>query len=430
MQTCLKETNWCLLDKNFVKKNFTYIMKGYFYNSKNLEIMFTKSLILTSLLCSMSIFAQDDLFNKVINNASLKSKFDFKETINLENTSVKSQGSAGTCWSFSGNSFLESEMIKNGKTPVDLAEIFSARQVYLGKARNYILFNGNLGLGDGGEPHDVLNMLRKFGAMPQEAYVFEDYGKGVIKSGDFQKEFKTILDDYMKNPSTTKGISWVAEINNYMDEKLGKIPETFTYNGKNYTPKAFAKDVVGINPDDYMEFSSYKDNPYYQKMVLPVPDNWSYDQVYNVPMTEMTDIIDYSLSKGYSVAWSTDVSEPYFSWKNGVAQVPNLDDLYNITDDQKKSIFDGPITEKIITEDLRQEGLFSLYTTDDHAMQIVGLAKDQNGKDYYKVKNSWGKTNDYKGYLYVTKAFVQLKSTGILLNKAGVPKSTKSKLQS
>ena len=150
--------------------------------------------------------------------------------------------------------------------------------------------------------------------------------------------------------------------------------------------------------------------------------------VYNVPMTELTDIIDNALQKGYTIAWSSDVSEPYFSWKNGVAQVPDVD-LYNITDEQKKHIFDGPIKEKQVTEDLRLEGLYSQNTTDDHAMQIVGMAKDQNGKEYYKVKNSWGETNDYKGYLYVTKAFVQLKSTGILLHKDGVPKGTAKKLR-
>ncbi len=391
--------------------------------------MIKQSFIALGIICSISAFAQDDLINKVIKNASLNSKFEFEEIINLERTSVKSQGSAGTCWSYSGNSFLESEMIKKGKTPVDLAEIFAARQVYLGKARNYILFNGNLGLGDGGETHDVMNMLRKYGAMPQQSYTMEDYGKGVVKSDEFQAKFKAILDDYIKNPNAAKGTSWVNEINSYMDEKLGKLPDNFSYAGKTYTPQTFAKEVVGINPDDYMEFSSYKDNPYYSKMVLPVPDNWSYDQLYNVPMKEMTDIIDYALTKGYTIAWSSDVSEPYFSWKNGVAFVPNVSDLYSITDDQRKTLFDGPTQEKAVTEDLRLEGLYSLYTTDDHAMQIVGLAKDQNGKEYYKVKNSWGETNDYKGYLYVTKAFVQLKSTGILLNKAGVPKSTKAKLR-
>jgi bleomycin hydrolase len=387
-----------------------------------------KSLLVAGLFCSMSLFAQDDLIKKVINNASLNSKYVFSDVKNLETTSVKSQGSAGTCWSYSGNSFLETEMIRMGKQPVDLAEIYTARHVYLSKARNYILFNGNMGLGDGGETHDVLNIMRKYGAMPQSAYTLEDYGKGTVKSGEFQDKFKAILDEYIKNPSPTKGTSWVADINNYLDEKLGKLPTTFTYAGKEYNPHTFAKEVVGINPDDYIEFSNYKDSPYYQKMVLPVPDNWSYDQLYNVPMTELTDIIDYALDKGYTVAWSSDVSEPYFSWKNGVAFVPDLD-LYNITDEQKKTLFDGPMPEKDINEDIRLEGLYSLYTTDDHAMQIVGSAKDQNGRTYYKVKNSWGETNDYKGYLYVTKAFVQLKSTGIVLHKNGISKALKNKLK-
>jgi len=388
-----------------------------------------KSLLIAGMCCSLSLFAQDELIKKVSGNVSATSKFVFKEVIDLENTSIKNQGSAGTCWSYSGNSFLESEMIRMGKKPVDLAEIYSARQVYLSKARNYILFNANLSMGDGGETHDVLNMLRKYGAMPQSAYTYEDYGKGSVKSAEFQDQFKVILDTYIKNEDPKKGISWVNDINNYLDEKLGKLPSTFTYEGKQYTPQTFAKEVVGINPDDYVEFSSYKDSPYYEKMVFPVPDNWSYDMVYNVPMTELTDIIDHALAKGYTIAWSSDVSEPYFSWKNGVAHVPNMD-LNGITPEQKKQIFDGPLSEKQVTEDLRLEGLYSLNTTDDHAMQIVGLAKDQNGKEYYKVKNSWGVTNDYKGYLYVTKAFVQLKSTGILINKEAIPKNIKNKLHS
>ena len=388
--------------------------------------MIRKSWLVLGILSSVSLFAQDELIKKVINNASLNSRFEFKEEINLPTTSVKSQGSAGTCWSYSGNSFLETEMIRNGQQPVDLAEIFTARQVYLGKARNFILFNGNLGLGDGGETHDVLNIFRKNGAMPQQAYTLEDYGKGVIKSSEFQEGFKAILDGYVKNPS--KNPSWVQDVNAYMDEKLGKLPETFEYQGKSYTAKTFAKEVVGIDPADYLEFTNYKDSPYYEKMVLPVPDNWSYDMVYNVPMTELTDIIDYALSKGYTIAWSSDVSEPYFSWKNGVAFVPDLD-LNNISTEQKKTLFDGPTPEKKLTEDLRLEGLYNLTTTDDHAMQIVGVAKDQNGREYYKVKNSWGESNDYKGFLYVTKAYVQLKSTGILLHKLGVPKTTKQKIK-
>ncbi len=387
-----------------------------------------KSLIIAGLFASVSIFAQDDLIKKVIGNASIQSKFIFKDVIDLEDTSIKNQGSAGTCWSFSGNSFIESEMIRMKKKPVDIAEIFTARQVYLAKARNYILLGGNGNLGDGAELHDVMNIIRKNGAMPQTAYTLDDYGKGTVKSGEMQKKIKEILDAFLKNPNN-KSATWVKDISEYMDSQMGKIPETFDYAGKNYTPKTFAKEVIGINPNDYIEISNYKDNPYYEKMVQPVTDNWSGDSLYNVPMTTLTDAVDISLSKGYTVGWATDVSEPYFSWKNGVAIVPNVEDLYSITDDQKKTFFDGPAKEKEINEDLRLDGLYTMYTTDDHGMHIVGKAKDQNGKEYYKVKNSWGETNDYKGYLYVSKTFVQLKTTALMLNKNSLTKDLRAKLK-
>lgn len=387
-----------------------------------------KSLIIASIFAATSIFAQDDLIKKVIGNASIQSKFIFKDVIDLDRTSVKNQGSAGTCWSYSGNSFIESEMIRMKKNPVDIAEIFTARQVYLGKARNYILLGGNTGLGDGAELHDVMNILRKNGAMPQSAYTIEDYGKGSVKSGEMQKKIKEILDAFLKNPNN-KSATWVKDISNYMDTQLGKIPDSFDYAGKKYTPQSFAKEVIGINPDDYIEISNYKDNAYYEKMVQPVSDNWSGDSLYNVPMTAMTDAVDVALSKGYTVGWATDVSEPYFSWKNGVAVVPNVDDLYNISDEQRKTIFDGPAKEKEINEDLRLDGLYTMFTTDDHGMHIVGKAKDQNGKEYYKVKNSWGETNDYKGYLYVTKTYVQLKTTALMLNKNSITKELRAKLK-
>ena len=390
--------------------------------------MIRKSLALAAILFTMHGFAQDDLIKKVIGNASSNAKFNFTDMIDLEKTSVKNQGSAGTCWSYSGNSFIESEMMRMGKQPVELAPVYTARMVYLSKARNYVLMNGNMGLGDGGETHDAINIYKKFGVMPKVAYTGEDYGKGTVKSSEFQKGYKEILDNYIKSDDPNKGISWVSDVNAYLDKNFGELPETFVYAGKTYNPKSFAKDVVGINPDDYVEFSSFSDNPYYEKVLLPFADNWSYERVYNVPMTELTDIIDNALAKGYTIAWSSDVSEPYFSWKNGVAGVPDLD-LNNITPDQKKMLFDGPIKEKQITEDLRLAGIYSLSTTDDHAMQIVGAAKDQNGKEYYKVKNSWGENNDFKGYLYVTKTFVQLKSTGILLHKDGVPKGIAKKLK-
>ena len=387
-----------------------------------------KSLIIAGIFVSTSIFAQDDLIKKVIGNASIQSKFIFKDIIDLEDTSVKNQGSAGTCWSYSGNSFIESEMIRMKKKPVDIAEIFTARQVYLAKSRNYILLGGTGNLGDGAELHDVMNIIRKNGAMPQTAYNLDDYGKGAVKSGEMQKKIKEILDAFLKNPNN-KSATWIKDVSDYMDSQLGKIPENFVYAGKTYTPKTFAKEVIGIDANDYIEISNYKDTPYYEKMVQPVTDNWSHDSLYNVPMATLTDAVDNALAKGFTVGWATDVSESYFSWKNGVAIVPNVDDLYNITDDQKKIFFDGPAKEKEISEDMRLDALYTMNTTDDHGMHIVGKAKDQNGKEYYKVKNSWGETNDYKGYLYVSKTFVQLKTTALMLNKNSLTKDLRTKLK-
>jgi bleomycin hydrolase len=185
--------------------------------------------------------------------------------------------------------------------------------------------------------------------------------------------------------------------------------------------------VVGINPDDYVELSSFTNKPYYQKMVLMVPDNWDLDLVYNVKVDELTDIIDNALAKGYSVGWAGDISDKGFSWKNGVAYVP-AKPFADMTDEEKANMFKGPQPEMNITAEIRQKAFDNYDTTDDHGMHIVGLTKDQNGKEYYIIKNSWGATNDYKGYIYMTKNFVKLKSTAILLHKGGLPKELAKKI--
>ena len=375
------------------------------------------------------LFAQDNLVNSLKNNHSENP--DFKFTIIKENgaTSVKDQGSSGTCWSYSGNSFLESEMIRMGKQPIDLAEIFTARMSYHDKAKLYVLNNGTgITWGEGGALHDVINMFRKYGIVPQETYTGLVNGQTRNNFAEMSEVIKEMLNVYAKNPSKKLSANWLDNIDSMLDAYLGKIPETFTYNNKKYTPKTFAKEVVGINPDDYVEISSYKDYPYYKPFVLPVPDNWSHDRVWNVPMEELTTIIDYAIKNGYTVGWATDVSEPYFSYKNGIAYVPNIN-LNNIDAETKANLFNGPKPDKVITEDMRQDALNNLTTTDDHGMQITGLAKDQTGKEYYIVKNSWGSTNDYKGYLYATKPYVQFKSTAILVHKDGIPKDILKKLK-
>lgn len=383
-----------------------------------------KYLILTAGLAVSSIcaFSQDNLVNSLKDNktATSKEKFKFTDVINLENTSIKNQGSSGTCWSYSTNSFLESEMIKAGKKPVNLAELYTARCAYIEKGINYVRMHGALSLGDGGELHDVINMYRKYGAIPYDVYTGLNYGTTINKFGELGAVMEGTLKAVVQNPNGKLTPNWLNAYTATIDSYLGKVPESFEYQGKKYTPQTFAQQVVGLNPDDYVEFSSFTDHPYYKKFTLLVPDNWSYDQVYNLQLDDVTNCIDNALKNGYTVAWATDVSEKSFSWVNGVAFVPETPyDL--MTADDKKAMFDGPKPEMVITPEVRQKAFDDYSTTDDHGMHIVGIAKDQNGKEYYIVKNSWGPSNDYKGYLYVTKAFVRYKTTAFLVNKKALP---------
>ncbi|KEQ30855.1 aminopeptidase [Pedobacter antarcticus 4BY] len=374
-------------------------------------------------------FAQDNLVNSLKNNQSANSTsgFKFTEVLNLENTPVQNQGSSGTCWSYSTNSFIESEMLRMGKEPVALSQLFTARNAYVEKGKNYVRMHGAVTLGDGGALHDVINMYKKYGAVPQTNYTGLNYGTKLNKTAEMGAITTGILEAVVKNPNGTLTPNWEKAYTSVLDSYLGAVPEKFDYKGKTYTPQTFAKQVVGINPDDYVELSSFMEHPYYSKFTLLVPDNWSFDQVYNVKLNEVTDIIDNALKTGYSVAWATDVSEKSFSYKNGVAYVP-AKPFEEMNASEKEAMFSEPKPEMEITETLRQQAFDNYQTTDDHGMHIVGLAKDQNGKEYYIVKNSWGVTNDYKGYLYVTKNYVKYKTTAILLNKAGIPSTINKKL--
>jgi len=386
-------------------------------------------LLLTVMIGSQVAFAQDILVNSLKVNASDKSKesFKFTDVINLANTSVKNQGSSGTCWSYSGNSFLESEMIRIGKQPVEISQIFTARNAYVEKGKNYVRMHGAVTLGDGGSLHDVTNMLKKYGAVPQEVYTGLNYGTAKNKFAEMAALTEGLLVAAVKNPNGELTPNWIKAYEAVIDSYLGQVPQNFNYKGKNYTPQSFAKEVVGLNPDEYIEFSSYSNVPYYTKTMLMVPDNWSFDMIYNVRLNDMTDIIDNALKNGYTVAWATDVSEKSFSWKNGIAYVPTKK-VDEMTSEEKENMFNGPKPEMEITEEVRQKAFDNYQTTDDHGMHIVGVSKDQDGKEYYIVKNSWGATNDYKGYLYVTKNFIKYKSTALMVNKAAIPAAIAKKM--
>lgn len=386
-------------------------------------------LLFAALSAPLCLLAQDDLVKKLENNKSdsAKKAFVFTDIINIENTSVKNQGSSGTCWSYSTNSFLESEMIRIGKKPVDIAEIYTARCSYIDKADYYVKMHGALSWGDGGECHDVINMYAKYGAVPQSVYTGLNYGTSKNKFGEMQAILKGMLDAVVSNPNKKLTPNWKKAFQAVLDIYLGEVPEQFTWEGKQYTPKTFAEKVVGINAADYVELASFKDKPYYEKTLFLFPDNWSFEHVYNVKMKDITDVIDHALENGYTVTWAADVSEKYFSWKNGVAFVPEKD-WEDMEEDEQKKLFDEIRPERKITSEMRQKGLDNYETTDDHGMHIVGIAKDQTGKQYYIVKNSWGEKNDYKGYIYVSKPYVQYKTTAFLLHKDAIPSEIKGKL--
>jgi bleomycin hydrolase len=395
-----------------------------------IKFSFKSLLLLLTFTCGINVtFAQDILVNSLKVNASDKSKesFKFSDVINLSNTSIKNQGSSGTCWSYSGNSFLESEMIRIGRQPVELSQIFTARNAYVEKGINYVRMHGAVTLGDGGSLHDVTNMLKKYGAVPQEIYTGLNYGTTKNKFAEMAALTEGLLVAAVKNPNGELTPNWIKAYEAVIDSYLGQVPKNFNYKGKNFTPQSFAKEVVGLNPDEYIEFSSYSNAPYYSKTMLMVPDNWSFDLIYNVRLNDLTDIIDNALKNGYTVAWATDVSEKSFSWKNGIAYVPTkkVDDM---TPEEKENMFNGPKPEMEITEELRQKAFDNYQTTDDHGMHIVGLSKDQDGKEYYIVKNSWGTANDYKGYLYVTKNYIKYKTTALMVNKGAIPAGIAKKM--
>lgn len=381
------------------------------------------------LFISTSAFAQDDLVKSLDKNASEKSKekYKFKTLINLETSPVKNQGSSGTCWSYSGNSFLESEMLRNGSGFVDISEIYTARCAYIERARNYVRMHGNVGWGDGAELHDVVQVYDKYGALPYDVYTGLNYGTEKNRFGEMQAALKGFLEGIVKNKNGKLTKNWMPAFTAALDTYLGKVPENFEYKGRTYTPESFADEVVGLNPDEYVEMSSFQYAPMYKPTLLMVPDNWSLQSVYNIRMNEMTAAVDNALENGYTVAWATDVSEKYFSWKNGVAFVPEKG-YYEMTVEERKTMFDGPKPEMEITEQVREDAFDNYTTTDDHGMHIVGMAEDQNGKEYYMVKNSWGEKNDYDGYLYVSKAFFEYKTTAILMNKNALPRSLKRNL--
>ena len=367
--------------------------------------------------------------------------YKFETIYDYETTSVKDQNRSGTCWSFAGLSFLESEMARLGKAPVDLSEMFVVRHCYTMKADKYVRMHGNINFGAGGAFFDVLHVLKNFGAVPEKTYSGLNYGSDKHIHGEVDAILKNYVDAVIKNPNRELTPSWKSGYESVLNAYLGVLPETFVVDGKIFTPQSYAKDVVGLNPDDYVQIGSYTHHPFYSQFIIEIPDNWIWESIYNVPLDDMMTIMMESLKNGYTIGWGGDVSEKGFSHKNGIAVVPETDiaemagsererwEALSAEElDRRLYSFEKPLKEKAITQELRQKGFDNYLTTDDHGMHITGLSKDQNGTLYFKTKNSWNTTNVYDGYLYMSENFVRYKTISVMVHKNAIPKNIRQKL--
>ncbi len=342
-------------------------------------------------------------------------------------TDVKNQFKSGTCWVYSANSFFESELLRMGKPAVDLSEMYVVRAGYIDRAENYVRRQGATAFGQGAETHDAINLVRKYGIVPQSAYAGFPTGQDKPVHGEMEAVLKSILEAVNKMPDGKLSTQWKNAYIGAMDGYMGTPPVQFEVNGKSYTPQSYFQSL-GIKLEDYVPLTSYSHHPFYKSFVLEVSDNWSNGQFYNLPIDEFVQVADNAVEKGFSIVWASDVSEKSFSAKEGLALWPEKA-WEDLSAGQRDSLWKVPGREKIVNQEDRQRGFDELSTTDDHGMHITGLVKDQAGTKYYIVKNSWGTVKkEMNGYLYVSQPYFRAKTMSILVHKDAIPAAIRQKL--
>jgi bleomycin hydrolase len=356
-------------------------------------------------------------------------------------TWVKNQYRTGTCWSYASISFLESELLRTGKGAFDLSEMFFVRKAYEMKADKFVRMHGETNFGQGGLAMDVIHIWKEYGMLPNEAYDGLVLGDSLPVHGEMVGELRAYVDQVIKNPNRKLSPVWKQGFDGILDAYLGELPAEFGYGGHQYTPQSFAAEL-GLDPDDYVSIGSFTHHPFYEKFIIEIPDNWLWSSIENVPLDEMMAVLDNALEQGYTVCWDADVGERSYDWKKGLALMPSteIEDLSGLerarwdelSDSEQQALFYDFSTrkqERSISQEDRQEMFNNYQTTDDHLMHITGIARDQDGKKFYLVKNSWGTGNHiYKGYHYVSEAYMRAKTIFFMVHKDAVPASTATKL--
>lgn len=341
-------------------------------------------LSITFLAFTTLLYAQEDNVVKV--NIPKEQKYQFTPVIDIEASAVKSQGNTGTCWSFSTSSFLESEIFRNSGEMIDISDMFTVRHTYNTKAWNYVMRQGKTQFSEGGLAHDVINSIKSNGLAPESAYSGLLGGATKHNHSKIIPALKKVLEAYIKNNKKSDYPNWSVSVDSILDVHLGKLPKEFIYKGIYYNPKSFLE-MTKINASDYITLTSFLHQPFNSEFVLNIPDNFSNGNFYNLSLEQLVSEVDNALKKGYTLVLDCDISEKTFSQKHGVAIVPEKIE-------HREKALTYIVNESTITPEFRQEEFENYNTTDDHLMHITGLVQDQNGKEYYKVKNSWGSTGE------------------------------------
>ena len=365
----------------------------------------------------------------------------------LENpvTSIKNQNNSGTCWSYSALAFLESEVLKKdpSKTDIDLCESFLVSKTYTDRADRNVRTHGDASFSQGGSFYDAIFCMERYGFIPEGImpYPITPYGDSLFNFTNFFPPMEAYIKAIATSNAKKINPIWKKDVQGMLDNYFGQCPTEFEYKGKKYTPQSFVKDYLQLDPNDYVSLTSYTHHPFYTQFVLEIQDNWRWATSYNLPLDEFMRVMEEGVKKGYTFAWGADVSEDGFSRRTGknkcVATVPDTKSTAGVGSDQSRWTGEkagakiaqaDAAGEKVITQEMRQEGYDNWTTTDDHGMQIYGIAKDQNGKEYFMMKNSWGEYGPYKGFWYVSKPYVAYKTMNIVINKNAIPKDIRKKL--